>query len=203
MSKDLELSGFMRRAFAFMLDGMLFGFTYLCLDLFLPVTSAAIIIGNFGLQISSLALLCILYYLYGQSPGKWLLGIKIIGKEQEKLGLKQVLLRIAPWMILYILSNINLIQQLQGLSQDQLILLKPVTAVKLVVTGQYNLDDLAAVGKSMKNQGSTTSSMVSGWLHMALFIGSILSILADSKKRAIHDFIAGTLVVRKKPNSLQ
>jgi len=106
---------------------------------------------------------------YGQTLGKMLMRVKVVDvSETRAISYWQAFLRdIVPIFISAILLPVNIINLINGTSY----MLKPGT-----------MPDVISL---------VLSCVLTGWVFL-----EIISMLTNRKRRAIHDFIAGTVVVR-------
>ena len=106
-------------------------------------------------------------YIYGQTPGKMAMGVIVLDYKDRKLSFTQAILR-------------NIVQ----------VLVAPISLT--IVLG--NLFDGKIINRGL---GDLEHIM---WLGFAVIIWGALemiTMLFNRKRRAIHDFIAGTVVVRQ------
>lgn len=111
---------------------------------------------------------------YGATPGKMAFGLKIMTVELEPIGWDQALRRNAPQFALSIVSCMLGVQTLLANRE----------AIPAM--------DLTAFGLLM---GSGSMKSVSTLSHIWMY-SEWLTMLFNPKRRAIHDFIGGTVVVR-------
>jgi uncharacterized RDD family membrane protein YckC len=109
----------------------------------------------------------LLHGRYGQTLGKRLLGVKVFDVSGAKLSMRQAFLRDSVWIAL----------TLYGLVND----------VSLVIEGKnpYDLE-----------RGFDVALLVSLFAGGAWFILELVTMLTNRKRRAVHDFIAGSVVMR-------
>ncbi|HTB34333.1 MAG TPA: RDD family protein [bacterium] len=122
----------------------------------------------------------------GQSPGYWVLGMHLRPADGSPLALKHVLIREGFPLLLQALGAAATIQFLGALGADK-------------VTAAAN-----AAGAGIKPflwQGDYDKSAVAvvlKFLSMAWSLGVAIPVFINQQKRAGHDLLAGTLVVRTK-----
>ena len=110
----------------------------------------------------------ILHGKYGQTPGKRITGIQVVDKNEILLiGFKRAVIRESPWIIAYVIVFIHLV-------------------ISLLLTNQINLTK----AKEESNDFISTSSFV--WIFVEL-----ITMLLNHKRRALHDYLAGSVVIRK------
>ncbi len=124
------------------------------------------------------------YYIYlvkryGGTPGKLILGIKIAKVDGSKVGYEQAIFRALPEFIL-----------------------NTIMAVALVIA-TFQITDQEYLSLEMVGRTQYLKSIAPPWaapLEMMQFIwvmSEFIVLLTNDKKRALHDFIAGTIVMRK------
>lgn len=106
-------------------------------------------------------------YKYGQTPGKMAMGVLVLDYKNQKLSFTQAILR-------------NIV----------LVLLAPVTLVIV-----YN--NLAEGNIANRGLGDLESMLWIGVVMMIWGVLEMITMLFNKKRRAIHDYIAGTVVVRQ------
>jgi uncharacterized RDD family membrane protein YckC len=115
---------------------------------------------------------------YGGSPGKLIVGLRIVQQDGSAAGWKAALLRYGPLWILNLAIVLPGIFAALGMTDEVFL--------------SMDADERAeALGEQMPMTLTLTFVMF-GW-----FVASLVTILANAKRRTLHDFIAGTVVVRK------
>ncbi len=127
----------------------------------------------------------ILYYLYlpkqyGGTPGKLILKIKIIKLNAEPIGWKEAFLRYLIQFILTILSTILIICTIVKVDETHYL------SLGWVDKNAY-MDSLAP---------SFSKSII--WINCIYYLVDIIVFFSNPQKRALHDYIAGTVVVYAK-----
>ncbi len=118
----------------------------------------------------------VLHAKYGQTVGKWVCKVKVVNSGSEtRIGWRQALLRdIVPVLAAVALSVYELTF---------------IFSCKLSVA---DLQDPEKLGQAYaSNVGLILTSTFLLW-----FFAELVTMLTNKKRRAIHDFIAGTVVVR-------
>ncbi len=118
-------------------------------------------------------LVCFHYY-FGATIGKMVVGVKVTNPDGSRIGLKQALLR----------SSIDLCFAVLFVAAD-------MSALSQVGASEY----LVANANLQKYYPSWFSNV-----ELAMYIwsfGEFITLLFNRRKRAIHDFIAGTVVINK------
>jgi len=109
----------------------------------------------------------LLHARYGQTLGKMATRVKVLDVQEERIPtLRQAFIRDLGYIALNTLSLAYLIY--------------------LVVAGQY------VRGAEM----TTTPGQILVWASLGWFLLEIISMATNDKRRAFHDFIAGTVVIR-------
>lgn len=117
---------------------------------------------------------------FGATPGKMLLKIKVVTINGNEIGVKEAFLRI---IIFIVTAIINLI----------------VTAyIHLFITGQQfqTMTNLEKYKWFMAN--SPVLARVWLFLSNVCHLSDIIAIFCNKRKRALHDYIAGTVVIKSK-----
>jgi uncharacterized RDD family membrane protein YckC len=115
----------------------------------------------------------------GGSPGKLLSGLRIVTTDFKPLGWKEVWLREGVGLGIGLLSSAVYFIALARLSQDEFFHLTLLDRAR-------RLDVLGGI--AMK---------VTTWLSYGWDASELIVLLTNRKRRALHDFIAGTVVIRK------
>ena len=127
--------------------------------------------------------ICILYdvYLvkrYGGTPGKLLMGLKIVQKNGDDVDWNASFMR---YIVTFCLSIMGIFVMLWTLS-----LIDDTTYVSIGFLKRTQL--LSELNPLMSKFQTFTS--------LAWTVAGIIAILSNKRKRAVHDFIAGTVVVK-------
>jgi uncharacterized RDD family membrane protein YckC len=176
--KKMQYAGFWVRLVACFIDGLLFiPFTFFYYALRAISWNMAAII-----QIPFF-LLWPLYNIYslghwGQTIGKKVAHIKVVLLDRSPVGYKQAFLRHVVDLFLAILVQCSLFVALFSVSKDA-----------FDISGWREVNRL--LYDATPFWGFWAQHAVSIW-----FLSEMVVLLFNEKKRAIHDFIAGTLVIR-------
>jgi uncharacterized RDD family membrane protein YckC len=115
---------------------------------------------------------------YGGTPGKLLMDIRIIKINGESAGWKEAVLRESVMLVLGIYSGI-------------------VTAVALFNMDGSHYDALGWIEKQAYVASIfPTLSAIFTWVDESWIWGELIVLLTNKRKRAIHDYIAGTVIVK-------
>ncbi|WP_084711429.1 RDD family protein [Nevskia ramosa] len=115
---------------------------------------------------------------YGGSPGKQLLKIKIVRTDGTDVGYKEAIVRYALTLALYCISSAGIVLAALQMSDAEYFSLGLAQRVK-------RLTDLAP-----------------GWYRSVVFVEQVwlwsefVVMLTNKQRRALHDFMAGTVVIR-------
>jgi len=178
--KDSLYGGFWSRLGALLLDGIFI----------MPVVFLILYLNSFGKNIYFLTfipnLLFALWYgiylpkKYGGTPGKLVVGLKIIRLDGEEIGWKEAILR----------YSINFVITLLG--------------VIMMTISISHADNSVYTSLSWLKQSLYLASLapvffkVQMWLNNIWVYGELAVLLTNKRRRAIHDFIAGTVIVKSK-----
>lgn len=120
---------------------------------------------------------------YGGTPGKLLVGLRIAMTDGSPVTYRAAFLRYAVLWVITILMTSSLILAALGMSDE------------------------AFVSLGYMERGAALSANGAAWMGVVTvlmqvwFVASLVTILANKRRRALHDYIAGTAVVRKSPVS--
>jgi len=115
---------------------------------------------------------------YGGSPGKLVLKLRIQMKDGARITTKAALIRVAPLMVLSLLTSIG-------------------TAYAAILMDEATYSSIgfmqrsAVLGASAPIWSTLASTLMQVWM-----LASIPIMLLNKRRRALHDFLAGTAVVR-------
>lgn len=174
----LEYGGFWRRLGAAILDAFILAPVGIVLAVLLNYTHRAFLY----MALPSL-LITLFYYVYlvrrfGGTPGKRILQMRIANLDGSPVSLTTALIRYSPYLLITLISdvaNFVMTRNLEGIGFDEMTFLEKLTAL-----GQH--------GPAWANHIN--------YVMWAWYLGIVVSIIANAHKRALHDFIAGTVVLR-------
>ena len=118
---------------------------------------------------------------FGGTPGKLIVGIRIRKLDGEPVGYHEAFLRYLPDAILGLLMSIALVFPLFHMSDSEYQSLAVMERAKRMV-------ELAPSWYKPLH-----------WIQTAWVLGELIVLLTNRKRRALHDFIAGTVVVHASP----
>jgi uncharacterized RDD family membrane protein YckC len=116
---------------------------------------------------------------WGGTPGKLICGLKIVKSSLEPVGWKEVWLRDVVYIFFSIIAIAFYIQSLERVPAADFEGLSRLELSRLLLSHQ------GIVGK------------IQSWAGSAWSIVDGIVLLCNSRRRAAHDFIAGTVVIRK------
>jgi uncharacterized RDD family membrane protein YckC len=119
---------------------------------------------------------------FGGTPGKLMVGIRIRKVDGEQVGYREAFLRYLPEFILGTLISIAFILSICNISD----------------TEYYSLAFMERSKRLHELLPAWYRPVY--WIQNAWFWGELIVLLTNRKKRALHDFIAGTIVVHSSPN---
>jgi uncharacterized RDD family membrane protein YckC len=114
---------------------------------------------------------------YGGTPGKLVVGIKVVKLNFEPVGIREAALRYSVEFGLLILSNAMLIYALTQADVAYYISLPWIERAKYLTSFYPTLQIIYMFASNI-------------WVW-----GELIVLLTNEKKRAVHDFIAGTVIV--------
>jgi uncharacterized RDD family membrane protein YckC len=124
--------------------------------------------GEVFLQLIAVSYYILMHYYYGQTFGKMLFKVKVLDISEQRITFLQATLRSLPTLIALVITiNFNNPQILDGHASSNDIWVAKNLLV--LITGLLSLFNLA----------------------------NAISLLVTEKHRALHDYIAGTIVVKK------
>jgi len=170
-------AGFWRRLGALLIDALIF----------LPI-SATVTWASAQSRLAALllllpaALLGCAYQVYfharwGQTPGKMVARVRVLSLDGSPIGLRQALLRSAVDIFL-----------------TGLVVAAHASALLRIPSAQYAL--LGWLEQNQRLEEVMAQWQWLSWVQAAWAISEVVTMLFNRRRRALHDFIAGTIVVR-------
>ena len=117
---------------------------------------------------------------WGGTPGKLITKIKIININGNSVGWKEAILRHLVDLLLGLPMSIAMIVVLFGMSDDQ------YTSMNFLERSRWIMNNMPIWHKP------------SYWAHQIWIWSEFIVLLCNKRKRALHDFVAGTVVIKKK-----
>lgn len=130
-------------------------------------------------SLSIVAYSVVLHWRWGQTLGKKLTGVRVYALSGGGLSLRQAAARDVLPLVLNVLGV--------------------VIELPLVAQGKNPYQAAAAIGLS----GFSTFQLFVLWASLAWFALEVLTMLSNHKRRALHDFIAGSVVMRVSSQAAQ
>lgn len=121
----------------------------------------------------------ILVAKYGGTPGKLIMGIRIVNLDGSAIGYKTAFIRESIQFFLSYLGAVGI----------------AIAAMNVADANYYGLGFQERTIAIMKNAPSWYN--VAHWVTVIWVWSEFLIMLTNDRRRSIHDFIAGTVVVRK------
>jgi len=121
---------------------------------------------------------------YGGTPGKLIVGIKIIASNGNKIEWKHAILRYIVLFLITLISVFIMIRSI-GIADNAY-----YDSLPWIQKTQY-LMNLSPILLSIYN-----------WSDNIWIYGELIVLLTNKRKRSVHDFIAGTVVIKKKYEEL-
>lgn len=177
---DRIYAGFWRRSGALFLDVLFL----------LPLTIGSLLIDNHGrlnyfYTTIPIYIFCFFYFVYpvqrwGGTPGKLVSRILILKPNGGKVGWKEAIIRHLPVFLLGIIGIVAKCMALQS------------------------MDDHQFLSISFSERARWTAILMPSWAKYGVWgnrlwvILGIIIMMSNDRRRAVHDFFAGTVVVKKK-----
>lgn len=166
------------------------GSILLDLLIILPFTGIIIFLNNLGLHYHYVTLIPSLIFgiwyniylvkKYGATPGKLIVGIKIIRINGEKVEWKESILR---HIVMFGISLISVFIVFRSTG----------------IADESYYQDLSWIQKNQYLMAlSPVLYSIYIWVSNIWIYGELLVLLTNKRKRAVHDFIAGTVIIKKK-----
>jgi uncharacterized RDD family membrane protein YckC len=171
--------GFWRRLAVYAIDfAILFPLGVLTKDLIYASRSAFLVRVIVG------TLIAIIFEVYlvkrfGGSPGKLALGIRITRLDGSPVGYQEVWIRYSPVLILNIMTSAALVMSLFNMSD---------VGYAAFATAHTSLRDLETTAPWWYRPLQIAGAI---WIYSEFIV-----LLTNRKRRALHDFMAGTVVIR-------
>jgi uncharacterized RDD family membrane protein YckC len=174
----LRYGGFWRRAGAYLIDALIL----------LPIVGLDYMLSGETRYYHVFALVpgqLIAYFLYihmvvkyGGTPGKLALGMRVAALDGAPVNWKQAALRYSVLWALALVMSLMTIAAAMGMSDQE-----------------YRSFGYLARSTALTEKAPLIGTCIT--LMLVWVVACIVSMLANRKRRALHDFIAGTVVVRK------
>lgn len=123
--------------------------------------------------------------LYGATPGKMILKLKVVNKDFSKISFAQAFIRFVPWIIATLIGVYfaQMVFQAPGLEDVEGFM-------------EYNM----FVAEWQQENMSTGARILQGGVGFLPLLSALI-ILFNKKRQAAHDFLAETFVIHKEPKT--
>ncbi|MBC7918984.1 MAG: RDD family protein [Rhodoferax sp.] len=117
---------------------------------------------------------------YGGTPGKLIMGLRIVRVDGSTIGYKEAILRYLPLFALALLMSIA------------------------YMLGSWRLSDVEYMSLAWNERQGRLAELAPSWYRPAYVLEQIwiwsefVVMMTNKKRRALHDFLAGTVVVKVK-----
>ncbi|MBP8084400.1 MAG: RDD family protein [Spirochaetes bacterium] len=177
LKQDIEYAGFLNRFFANVIDSAIFAVIFIPVFHLLKMNQHYL----FGLMLISFIITPI-YFIYfhaksGATPGKSIIGLKVVKLDFTDITLKYSILRSSGDILFSIMNLIWLAITIGNYYSNE-----------QVTSEKFTYNDFITLFGSLYFVAIRFMERIWFWSEVAF-------VLTNSKKRAIHDFIAGTVVV--------
>jgi uncharacterized RDD family membrane protein YckC len=177
-SEPLRPAGFWRRFFSLFLDAILILPLFFVLYFLFGKTHWFQLI--YMLPSAAVGLLLNVYMVqrFGGSPAKLLLGMRIVHKDGSRVSTRSAVSR---YSVMFILTSLTSL----------------VMAIGALSIPENVFSTLGYVEQArLTAQASSTWFMTLNWTSQAWLLAGMITMLSNHRRRAVHDYLAGTVVVR-------
>jgi uncharacterized RDD family membrane protein YckC len=175
----MEYGGFWRRVGALILDAIILAPLGIALFVGLNFTHYAYVYYSVPSLVIYLFYNVYLVRRFGGTPGKRIIRMRITMTDGSPVTLKAAVVRYMPMFLFGVVSAVATI----------------ITALNLDDTGFESLNYLEKMQAVDAN--SPAWNMAFTWIMWAWMIVGAITLAASARKRAVHDFLAGTVVLRE------
>lgn len=175
--ENFEYGGFWRRVGAAILDALIMMPMGILLFFLMYTSSRAYLYYALPSTLVSLFYYVYLVRRFGGTPGKRIIGMRITMADGSPVTTNAALKRYAPFLVLQVLSIIAMIQ-----------------ATFVPVEGYESMnfiEKMQTLQRSAPGWNGLLTAITYIW-----WIATLITLVANPRKRAAHDFIAGTVVLR-------
>jgi uncharacterized RDD family membrane protein YckC len=174
--ENFEYGGFWRRVGAAILDSLILLPMGMLLFFLMYQTSRAYLYWALPSVLISLFYYVYLVQRFGGTPGKRIAGMRITMADGSPITAQAAMKRYAPLFALQLLSLFAMIQAS-----------RPVEGYE----SMGFLEKMQTLQQGAPGWNGAITALTYIW-----WLGTIITLIANSRKRAAHDFIAGTVVLR-------
>lgn len=175
--ENFEYGGFWRRVGAMILDAIITLPLGILLFFLMSVTPKAYLYYALPSVLFSVFYFVYLVTRYGGTPGKRIIGMRITMTDGSPITTRAAVLRYSPFFILQALSMLSMILATSG----------PMDGYD----SMNFIEKMQAAQRGAPGWNGILSAITYIW-----WIGTAITLAANRRKRAAHDFIAGTVVLR-------
>lgn len=177
LKQEIEYAGFLNRFFANLIDSVIISAFFIPIYYLLEMNQHYL----FGLMFISFTTIP-LYFIYfhtksGATPGKSIIGLKVVKLDFTDINLKNSILRSSGDILFSIMNLIWLAITIGNYYSNE-----------QITSEKFTYNDFIALFSSLYFVAIRFIERIWFWSEVAF-------VLTNSKRRAIHDFIAGTVVV--------
>ena len=174
---SFEYGGFWRRVGALLLDSLILSPLGIIMFLSMNYTPRAYLYFALPNVVITLLYYVFLVKRFGGTPGKLITRMRITMTDGRPVTTQAAVLRYLPLLIIHVLSLLAMIQGASGLGDD--------------FPSMSFLDKMRVLAESAPRWNTIVT-----WLGYLWWIATAITLAANARKRAAHDFIAGTVVLR-------
>lgn len=175
---ELRYASFWHRCGALVLDALILSPLY-ALDFYLEGQSRMYYVYTLApMELVSVFIYLFMVVKYGGTPGKLLMGLRTVSLDGARVTSKQAALRYAPLWSMNMLVAVATISGALGMSEQ-------------------TFQSLGFLERSEALEAQAPMVQVFTWLMFAYLFAALITMLANDKRRTLHDFLAGTVVVHK------
>lgn len=173
----MNYATFGQRFVALLIDAAIFVAISLLFALLLPVSKVADVSAYLLTAVAIQAYVVVGHGLFGQTLGKHLTGIRVVGIERQSITWGQAWLRSSVDVLFAIVST-----------------LLYVSAVARIPDAEYFPVEWLQRAENLAARHPSWSCWVDR-IALVWFWGELVVMLTNSRRRALHDFLAGTVVI--------
>jgi uncharacterized RDD family membrane protein YckC len=175
--EHFEYGAFWRRVGALLLDTLILAPLGIAAFVLLNYTKNAYLYLAVPSFVISTAYYIWLVKRFGGTPGKLITRMRITMSDGSPVTLRAAFLRYSPLLVLHVISLVAMIQTSVALDD-----------------GFESLDFMGKMQALQRNAPGWNGIVT--WLGYAWWIATAVTLVANRRKRAAHDFLAGTVVLR-------
>jgi len=175
--ETFDYAGFWHRLGAMLLDSLILSPLGILIFVALSYTRSAYLL----FALPSVAIM-LFYYVwlvkrFGGTPGKLIARLRITMTDGSPVTMNAALARFAPLLLLHVLSLVAMIQTSSSLTDG--------------FEAQGFIEKMQSISRSAPSWNKYVTGLTYAW-----WIATAITLVANRRKRAAHDFLAGTIVLR-------